>query len=263
MRRIDARVLEAARTLAASSPFDDGFKVISNAADEAEVLLYGRIGLPGGVDTEEFVRNIKSIKAKRITLRVHSVGGDVHDGYAIYNAVKGHPAYVTAIVDGIAASAGAFISMAGDKILMHQAADLMIHDAMVLTIGTADEYRRYADRLDKMSDQIAAIFAARAGGTTEEWRATMKDETWYTADEALEAGLIDAVIEDGQVETDARAKQPQVIKARAVANQLAQLEAEAARYLDPEPDDDELLSPEEVDRQLTELSYEVARYLAS
>jgi hypothetical protein len=70
---------------------------------------------------------------------------------------------------------------------------MMIHDAAGIEIGNASDMRTMADLLDKCSDNIADIYLQHAGGTIEQWRAAMQAETWYSADEALAAGLADVV----------------------------------------------------------------------
>lgn len=83
--------------------------------------------------------------------------------------------------------------MAGDDIIMGPGSQLMVHEAWVFTEGDAAFLRSEADRLDKMSDSMASLYAKRAGGDFDEWRALVAAETWFTAEEAVEAGLADRV----------------------------------------------------------------------
>jgi hypothetical protein len=69
----------------------------------------------------------------------------------------------------------------------------MIHDASGLCLGNAEDMTEMATMLNFQSDNIAGVYAERGGGTVEEWRARMSAETWYTADEAVAAGLADEV----------------------------------------------------------------------
>jgi ATP-dependent Clp endopeptidase proteolytic subunit ClpP len=177
------------------------YRIANKAADTPEILLYGEIG-EFGVGAEAFVTDLAKIKTNRLILRVHSVGGDAFDGMAIYNAVQRHRAHITVIIDGLAASAGSFIAMAGDRVEMHRTSELMIHDAYGFLIGGADEYRAQADLLDKLSDAIASIYSARAGGTVTEWRAAMRKESWYSSEEAVEAGLADAIVKEAKPVAD-------------------------------------------------------------
>ncbi|MCG0065028.1 Clp protease ClpP [Streptomyces tricolor] len=169
---------------------------ISNAAsaDEAEVMLYDEVGGWLGATADEFINDLRGITAPNILLRVNSPGGQVYEGIAIANALRSHPAQVTVQVDGIAASIASVIAMAGDRVRMMPNAMLMLHDASGLTFGNAADHRETAELLDKISGNIADAYAARAGGTRDEWRQVMVQETWYTAEEAVAAGLADEVV---------------------------------------------------------------------
>lgn len=169
------------------------YSIRNVSRSEAEVTIYDEIGF-FGVTAADFIRDLADIKASTINLRINSPGGDVFDGVAIFNAIKRHTAQVNVFVDGLAASAASFIAMAGDKVLMSPHSQMMIHEASGLAIGNAEDMRKLADMLDKTSTSIADIYAERAGGTTAEWRARMKDETWYSDHEAVAAGLADEVI---------------------------------------------------------------------
>lgn len=172
---------------------------ITNNADVAQVYIYDEIGY-FGITANDFVQDLQAIKAPAIDLHLNTPGGDVFDGIAIYNALKDHPSTVTVTVDGLAASAGSFIAMAGNRVMMNRNSEMMIHDAHGLAIGNSAEMRTLADLLDKMSNNIASIYATRAGGTVDSWRAAMKEETWYSADEAVKAGLADEVKGDTKTE---------------------------------------------------------------
>lgn len=128
-----------------------------------------------------------------IRLLINSPGGDVFDGVAIMNILSAHPARVVAVVQGLAASAASFIAVGADELVMNPGSMLMIHDASTGVYGWASDLREMADLLDQISDNIASLYARKAGADAATWRARMKDETWYTADEALAAGLADAV----------------------------------------------------------------------
>ncbi|MFD7045845.1 head maturation protease, ClpP-related, partial [Rhodococcus jostii] len=158
----------------------------------AEVLIYDEIGWYG-VTATDFVKDLESLDGDEIVVRINSPGGDVYDGIAILNALRGHKATITTVVDGLAASAASFIAMAGDEIVMGRNSELMIHDAWGMSVGNAADLHKLADDLDRVSNNIASIYADRAGGTTEGWRQVMRAETWYSAQEAVDAGLADRI----------------------------------------------------------------------
>ncbi|MFJ8146563.1 head maturation protease, ClpP-related [Streptomyces sp. NPDC096048] len=168
------------------------YSIRNLAGGEADVMLYGEIGWLG-TTADEFVADIKALSASQINLHLSSPGGSVFDGIAIMNALRAHPAPVTVYVDSLAASIASVIAMAGDRIVARQGAEFMIHEAAGLSVGNADEMREMAELLDRQSDKIAGIYAARAGGSVEDWRAAMKRETWFSAQEAVDAGLADEV----------------------------------------------------------------------
>lgn len=166
------------------------YRVVNRAdADTAEVWIYDEIGWD--VESGPFARDLAAIDAKHIRVRMNTPGGSVFDGLAIYNALLSHPADVTVQVDGLAASAGSFIAQAGDTVVMGRNSQMMIHDAAGICLGNAEDMTAMADLLDRVSDNIAGVYADRAGGTVAQWRDRMRDETWFSAEEAVKAGLAD------------------------------------------------------------------------
>jgi ATP-dependent protease ClpP protease subunit len=175
------------------------------SADTAEVYIYDLIG-DWGVSAQDFVNELNAVRVPNLDVRVNSEGGKVFDGVAMYEALKRHPANTTGYVDGLAASAASFILMACDTVKVAKTGRLMIHDAGIGGLyveGNAREIREsvkeildFADLLDSLSDTIAGIYADRAGGTVAQWRASMSTDKWYTADEAVAAGLADGIVGD-------------------------------------------------------------------
>lgn len=164
-----------------------------------DIYLYDAIG-EWGVTAQDFVNALRGVVTGTITMYVNCEGGEVFDGLAIYEALRRHPAAVTAFVDGIAASAASFIVMAADRVIMAQHAKMMIHDAHGLAMGNARDMRSMADLLDALSDTIADIYAERTGKTRDDWRTAMQaaeggpDGTWYDAKAAVKAKLADEMI---------------------------------------------------------------------
>lgn len=164
---------------------------VTNSGDTAKVFIFGDIGGWDGIQARDLLSELEAITATKLELHLNSYGGDVFEGTTIFNALKDHPATVTTYVDGVAASAASFIAMAGDRIIMSRGSQMMIHDAMGACIGNAAEMRKFEALLDRTSNNIAELYAVRAGGTTEQWRERMRAETWYNAAEAVKAGLAD------------------------------------------------------------------------
>lgn len=159
----------------------------------ASVMIYGEIGWE--VTAKEFVKELTAIEADSIEVHINSVGGDVFDGVAIYNALRMHDASVIVYVEGLAASAASFIAQAGDEVIMLRGSEMMIHDASAFAWGNEAVMLETAGILGRISNNVADIYAQRAGGTAEEWRAVMQAEMWYNPQEAVDAGLADTVLE--------------------------------------------------------------------
>ena len=85
------------------------------------------------------------------------------------------------------------IAQGAEKVVMAPKATMMIHDGWTAAQGNSADMRKLADLLDRTSNNIASVYADRAGGSVEFWRDRMRDETWYSAQEALDAGLVDEV----------------------------------------------------------------------
>lgn len=169
------------------------YKISNLSADTAEVAIYDEIGY-WGVTASDFMAELAGADVNNITLRINSPGGDVFDGLAILNSLRNHRATVNVVVDGLAASAASFIAMAGDRVEMSPNSMMMIHEASGLCMGNSVDMRELADLLDKTSGNIADIYARRSGRSAEEHRTAMRNETWYSDQEAVDAGLADAVV---------------------------------------------------------------------
>nr|DAX92404.1 MAG TPA: Putative ATP dependent Clp protease [Caudoviricetes sp.] len=187
------------------------FKALAD--NTAEVFFYGVIG-DWDNSAEQLVNDLKAFERGDITVRIHSWGGDAFDGLAIMNALRAHEGHVTCVVEGICASAASVIAVGGaDTLVMRPNSELMIHDAWALVDGNADELTRLAGQLSKLSDEYAAVYARKAGGDPAVWREAMRMESWFTAEEAVMAGLADRV-EDGRELEDVQELVGAMAKAR-------------------------------------------------
>jgi ATP-dependent protease ClpP protease subunit len=166
---------------------------IRNAAEpEATIYLFDEVGY-WGVTASDFARDLEQITASRISLPLNSPGGEVSDGIAIYEALRRHPATVTTCVDSLAASIASVIAMAGDRVIIAEPAQMMIHQAHGVVVGNTDDMTEQAAVLARIDGTLSEIYAKKAGGTPAQWRKAMKTETWYTATQALAAGLADEI----------------------------------------------------------------------
>jgi len=175
----------------------DWYKIEAKDDDNnAEIIIYDVVGWPY-IDAFDLIRNLGTIKAKNISVRINSPGGDVFDGVAIFNALKEHPAHVTTKIEGLAASIASIIALAGDEVQAHKNAMYMIHDPWVLAAGNQYDLREIADILGKIGGNMLDIYYDKSNIGKRELKQMMKDETWFTAAEAKDRGLIDTILDTG------------------------------------------------------------------
>ena len=184
--------------------------VVNEDTNSAEINMYGEVvatrptdwwtgeAIPGNfIAQDEFLRDLEGLSGKdSITVHINSVGGDMYAGIAIYNRLKGLAANVTTINDGLAASAGSLIFMAGDTRKVNAGSNLMIHGAAGFLYG----YYQVQD-LNAIKKQLEAhnragvnIYAEATGKDKESIKAMVDRETWLTGADAVEAGFADEVI---------------------------------------------------------------------
>ena len=161
----------------------------------AEILLYDEIGF-WGVTAKDFAGQLAQVGPGPINLRINSPGGDVFDGLAIYSSLKQHDGAVNVIIDGLAASAASYIALAGDTVSIAPNAFMMIHNAWGLVIGNKADMTATAGVMSKIDGQMAALYSGKTGQSVDAISAQMDAETWFTAQEALDAGLADVIVDD-------------------------------------------------------------------
>jgi ATP-dependent Clp endopeptidase proteolytic subunit ClpP len=170
---------------------------IQSAGDQAEILIYDVIGWPW-VEAEYFVRDLADLDVSNLIVRINSPGGDVFDGIAIYHALRQHKAKVTTRIEGIAASIASIIALAGDEVHAYNATRFMIHEPWSCICGDQYEMRDVAEILGKISADLIEIYSGRSKVGKSELRSMLRNETWFTADEAKENGFVDQVVDSGK-----------------------------------------------------------------
>lgn len=146
---------------------------------------------------------------------LNSPGGDVYEGLAVMNALRAHEGAVTVFIEGMAASIASVIAVGGaDRVVARPHAELMLHHAWSGALGNADEMRKSAENLERISANLADIYADKSGMSADAVLDLMSAETWFSASEALAAGFVDAV-EDARHPVEARGREPAFAKAMA------------------------------------------------
>jgi ATP-dependent Clp endopeptidase proteolytic subunit ClpP len=147
-----------------------------------------------GVSARNVVAQLRNSQAETIKVRINSIGGEVTEGFAIYELLKEAPAKVEVEILGLAASVASLIAMAGDKISIGEGGFVMIHNPTGFLSGESDDFRRIADLLDNMQSVLADVYVARTGQSRDDVLKWMDAETYMTATQALERGFVDYVI---------------------------------------------------------------------
>ena len=162
------------------------------SSKSADVYIFDEIGT-FGLTAQSFIEEIKSYKDTPMSLHINCVGGDVFEGMAIYNVLKKRTARTTVYIEGLAASMGSVIALAGDEVVMAENSLFMIHNAWGGAMGEATEIRKTAALLDKISGEIADIYTKKTNLPYNRVKEMMDEETWLSADEAFNLGFIDSI----------------------------------------------------------------------
>ena len=177
------------------------------SGDVAAIYVYDVIDSYWGASAKGMVEAFAAIGGKDVALHVNSPGGDVFEARAMVSAVRAHQAKghkVTAYIDGLAASAATYLALSGDEVHIADGGMFMVHNSWTLAWGDKTEMRSIADLLDKIDGTIHSDYARKTGAKAEQITAWMDAETWFTAQEAKDAGFVDSVIEPPKA-TDAKA----------------------------------------------------------
>jgi ATP-dependent protease ClpP protease subunit len=191
LRQLRSSRLRALKDGGAFAPRDFRAEVAESGI--YEMWMYDMIDDWFGITAGDVILALADAGGADIMVHLNSPGGMVTEGLAIFNTLRQYEGKVTMRVEGMAASAASFVMLAANEVQIEDNAMVMIHDAWDITIGPADEHRKSADVLDKVSDNLAGIYANKAGKTSAYWRGLMKDETWFVGSEAVDAGLADKV----------------------------------------------------------------------
>lgn len=231
-------------------------KVLAKAKRKAEVLVYEQIGedwYGNGVTAKKFREQLQALgELDEITIRVNSPGGEVFDGFAIYNELRANKARKIVHIDGLAASIASVIAMAGDEIVMGLGAMMMVHDPWTIALGNSKQMREQADVLDKVKVGLVDAYAGFNGAKDRtEIESLMTAETWFTASEAVEAGFATRLVGDDDETTEqaqARSHRHAYAELRAQLRAAPNPPALAATQANPaNPKEDNVMTPEQIE----------------
>ncbi|MEX3625843.1 head maturation protease, ClpP-related [Viridibacillus arvi] len=180
---------------------------------DGEQFIYDWFGIPATSPVkvlniiEEAIQN----KVNELTVVINSGGGSVFSASEIYTELKKFEGNVNVEIVGMAASAASVIAMAGTKIVMSPTGQLMIHNASTTAWGDYRDMNHTGEFLQKVNQSIMNSYTAKTGKATDELKALMDAETWMTAQDAKEAGFVDAIMFEQEVEAKANVERPDLV----------------------------------------------------
>ena len=182
------------------------FEIKNLSENTAEIRIYGTITKwaweeYGEVSSANFAKELQKLKnVSHINLRVNSPGGDVFEASAIYNLLKDYAKVnnvkITGYIDGLAASAASFLVLCASKVVMGTGALYMIHNPLSSIYGNVEKLKKQIELLDTVKEAILDIYCTKSKLSREEIAEKMNNEKWFRANEALEAGFVDEIVEN-------------------------------------------------------------------
>lgn len=174
------------------------YQIVKEKDNEASIYIYGDIvswpWFESDVSSYNLAKEIEELDVDTINVYINSYGGEVAEGLAIYNALKRHKAKVRTYCDGFACSAASVVFMAGDERIMSNASLLMIHNVWSYSVGDANQLRKDADDLDKITQATMNAYLEHVTISEEKLKKMMAEETWILPEEALEMGFATAIV---------------------------------------------------------------------
>lgn len=190
----------------------------------ADIYIFGNIVpfefFDGDVSAAGIVDEIKDLVVDEIRVHIDSYGGAVSEGWAIYNALRQHPARVVTYGDGFVASAALYPFLAGEERVASNLSAYFFHRVSIRAEGYSDELRAAADEADMMTDIGISAFVERTNMDETEVRRLMDGETWLAPAQALEYGLATSIHKDDGLPVAQDAK-------KSIMQRLLRAEAEA------------------------------------
>ena len=176
------------------------YYALETNGSEADVYIFGDITswewLESDVSSYTLSKELNELDTKIETINVHinSYGGEVAEGLAIYNMLRNHKAKVRTYCDGFACSIASVIFMAGEERIMSNASLLMVHNAWMYTAGNANQLRKDADDLEKITQASINAYMQNINITEEKLKELLDDESWILPSEALEMGFATSIV---------------------------------------------------------------------
>lgn len=179
------------------------YYAIQQAARQADIYIFGDITsypwTESDVSAFNIVQDIKGLDVDTINVYINSYGGEVPEGWAIYNTLRQHPAHVVTHGVGFVASAALYPFMAGDERFAYTTSAYYFHNVMFGASGYAEDLRRAADEAEKLTEIGRSAFLENTPLTEESLKELMDGETWLSPSEVFDRGIATALVAEKQM----------------------------------------------------------------
>lgn len=175
---------------------------IQQFGEQTDIYIFGDITRYADEASQEtsgysLVQQLKKIPdAAEINLHIDSFGGNVSEGWAIYNALKDSRARVTSYADGFVASAAIYPFLAGQERIASNVSAFYFHPASQFAAGYAEDLRNAADALDQLTEIGLGAFT-NAGMEEQAARDLVNSKAWYSPTAMLEKGIATSIRKTG------------------------------------------------------------------
>lgn len=233
--------------------------VVHENTDARELRLEGAIASETWFEDEvspKMFRDELEQGSGPITLWLNSPGGDCVAASQIYAMLVDYPGEVTVIIDGMAASAASVIAMAGAKVIMAPTAIMMVHNPLTCVFGDRADMRQAIKMLDEIKESIINAYEIKTGLSRDRLSKLMDEETWMSANKALELGFCDEVM-TGKVDEQTFEQGASFAFKRltAVNSLIEKIKAKDIRESEPVEQPDNRVSINELYNRLEKIKY--------
>jgi ATP-dependent protease ClpP protease subunit len=201
---------------------------IQNNTDTFKIELLGTIGedfWSEGWTLDRFKNELAAVETPNVDIEIQSLGGDVMEAFAIYDAIRSMSQKVTTRIIGSTASAGTVIAMAGDDRVISPNSRFLVHNAWTMTVGDAEEHEKTSDQLESIDNQLAGIYQKVTGKHKKTMRGLMKENRWITAEEAKQWGFVNKIAKEKVLNLKQETMTEDLMKLMKVKNETDLLKA--------------------------------------
>lgn len=189
---------------------------IQQSGEEANIYIFGDITsfrcIENDVSAYHLATQLEQAgDLAEINVHIDSYGGEVSEGFAIYNAIRNKNAQVTTYADGFVASAAIYPFLAGQKRVANNVSAFYFHPVVGGGCGYAEDLRETADELDKLTEIGLRAFT-NTGMQEKAARDLINSKTWYNPEEILEMGLATSIQKGQRGEEAAQSVRDTIIR---------------------------------------------------